>query len=119
MRWSATLAALCIALGVSCAGASEARGQPAVKTKGHKTMANTASKADIEDAASRYLTANKGWKPDEFRIEVKEPGPDNRYLVAWGVFLKDETDAIPGSGQSVILHLDPHDLHVVRVLRFQ
>src|SRR5262245_41502974 len=118
MRWSATLAALCIALGASCAPASEAR-QPAANTKGHETMANTASKAEIEDAASRYLTANRGRKADEFRIEVKEPAPDYRYLVAWGVFLKDETDPVPGSGQSLILHLDPHDLHVVRVLRFQ
>jgi len=51
-----------------------------------------------EQAAAAYLT-NKGWKPDEYRMEANEGG------IIDAIYLAD--GATPGAGKSVRLSVDP------------
>jgi hypothetical protein len=52
-----------------------------------------------EQAAAAYL-ANKGWKPDEYRLESNAEGSIDAIYLADG--------ATPGAGKSLSLSVDPH-----------
>jgi hypothetical protein len=79
----------------------------------------TREKADLDKIAIHYLTTKKKWKREEFRLEHKGFTKDKRCAILWAIYLKDETNPVPGAGHSVILHADPEHAAVVEELRFQ
>lgn len=66
---------------------------------------------------SRYVSARKGWSPNQYRIEVAERGRVvTMYMV---VYLEDEKKAIPGGGESFEVVYDRVRKRVVRELGLQ
>lgn len=72
----------------------------------------------IDQLVEQYLAQHKKWQRSEFRIEHKSATPDGIAII-WAVYLQDEHNPTPGSGKSVVLHVDRSALRVVKELRFQ
>jgi hypothetical protein len=72
----------------------------------------------ISKAARDYLL-HKGWKPDEFRVELKALGDGEATVIVWGVFLEDEKHPFRGPPRSLELHVDRASGRVVKELAFQ
>jgi hypothetical protein len=72
----------------------------------------------LELSARKFADEKKGWKPDQYRLEIKPKRPDGK-LVVQLMYLEDERRAVPGGGQSVELFLDPKTFEVLEIYRFQ
>jgi hypothetical protein len=90
---------------------------------GDENMTDTArlqpqDQARLEEEVVRYVAQRKGWKPEEYRIELHGfDGP--AHAVVWVIHRDDETDTAPGVGKSVELHVDCAGGRVLRELAFQ
>ncbi len=83
------------------------------------TEISSEQEARIEDAVVEYLSEKKHWKRNEYRLEYKGITEDKRFALVWAIYLKDETNPRPGSGQSVALYLDPAERRIVKESRWQ
>jgi hypothetical protein len=87
-----------------------------------ETMHNEPTEAPTEtqriQQSATAFAEKKGWKPDQYRIEIKPKRPDGKHVVHL-IYLEDLRNAVPGGGQSVELFLDPGTYDVVEVYRFQ
>jgi hypothetical protein len=74
----------------------------------------------IERIAVEYLTTQKKWQRQQYRLEHKGRTTAG-YAIVWAVYLEDEK--LPpmqaGGGDSVVLHVDQAGNKVVRELGFQ
>jgi hypothetical protein len=78
----------------------------------------TSDSQRLEQSARKFADEKKGWRPDQYRVELKPKRPDGK-LVVHLMFLEDERRAVPGGGQSVELFVDPRTFEVVEIYRFQ
>jgi hypothetical protein len=59
----------------------------------------------LEKSAAAYLSATKGWSPNEYRLEPQAPTTEDTVINV--IYLNDESTATdPGAGQSVILRMN-------------
>ena len=68
----------------------------------------------FEEAVVRYLSRKKAWKRDEYRLEPRGASVDGHSDVTAAVFLKDESAAHPGAGQSVDVFVDRTSGQVIK-----
>src|SRR5262245_7074976 len=73
----------------------------------------------IERDVTEYLTAMKGWKQGEFRVEVNGLSKDGSCAIVWAVFLEDERNPVPGAGRSVEIEVERKTRQVLREFAFQ
>jgi hypothetical protein len=69
-------------------------------------------------AAARAHAARKGWKPDDYVVEITGTDSDGNAAVTLH-HVDDERAVGPGGGKSVVLRIEPRGYTVVRELRFQ
>jgi hypothetical protein len=72
-----------------------------------------------EGSVAAYIAKAKGWKREEYRIEVRGAAADGRSDVVAVVYLEDEAAPHPGGGRSVELLLDRSSGQVTRELGLQ
>ena len=83
------------------------------------TCSQCADKTRIENVVVEYLKEKKKWERKEYRLEDKGTTGEGKLAKVWAIYLKDETEARPGTGQSVELHVDCAEYRVVKELAFQ
>jgi hypothetical protein len=75
--------------------------------------------ARINAAVTQYLTQQKLWKLNQFRVDYKGVTADGRSAIVWAIYLEDETNPVPGGGKSLELQIDRTTMKVVKELGFQ
>jgi hypothetical protein len=83
----------------------------------HDNQPEASEQQRIRQTATAYAE-KQGWRPDEYRTEIKPNRPDGKRVVHL-MYLEDERRAVPGGGKSLELFLDPKTLEVVEIYRFQ
>jgi len=119
LRWAAITITLGTLLWSGCHLHSEKDGKKGGSQVAGITETKSTEETRIEEAAVEYLTQRKHWKRAEYRLEYKGTTEDKRFAVVWAIYLRDETNPMPGSGQSVALHVDRNKYRVVEELGWQ
>lgn len=68
----------------------------------------------FETAAIQYLTSQKNWTRNQYRLEDTGPSVDGKFAYFTAIFLEDLNPTHPGAGQSVLLQIDRSSGQVVR-----
>jgi hypothetical protein len=80
---------------------------------------SAAEQARAEEVAVQYLTREKGWQRQDFRVEHQGVSGDAVYAIVWAIHLDDERKPLPGGGKSLELFIDRAQQRVAKEYGFQ
>lgn len=85
----------------------------------NNTGSSSASQEKILASVKSWIDRERGWRPDQYRIEIKGLRDDGKTQVVHVVFLDDAKLGRKGGGESVELFLDATTLQTTGVYHFQ
>lgn len=82
-----------------------------------KALAVNLDTEDLRKFVSGYVEANKGWKNNEYTIDLDRV---EQCIIVYQIIYKDDlARAIPGGGKSFLLHVDAKRKKIIKELYFQ
>jgi hypothetical protein len=114
--WIVSAVLACVAAMPGCGNRPEDE-RPKMGSSTNAVSSNRRSQ--IEASVGGWVARERGWRPDQYRIELKDPRDGGATEVVHVVFLEDERRMTKGGGESVELFLDAKTLAVTADYRFQ
>ena len=86
---------------------------------GGLTQVRITGDSSLRNAAVRYLTDVKHWKPEEYRLEFRGPAAGANEEIVMAIHRDDERHPLPGAGRSLELRVDYRSRRVIREIAGQ